>query len=151
MTFIVDTNVAIVANEEPSEKRSTGCIVACIERLETIQTAGRLAIDDENLILAEYEPYMQWHGPRGVGHEFFIWVVNNLWNERLCDRVRLASYPDDPAIATFDLSDRKFVQVALSHPERPPILNATDSDWRDFEAPLAAYGVRVEFLCPEHA
>jgi hypothetical protein len=150
MTFIVDTNVAIVANEEPSDGRPLDCIDACIRSLEAIMSSGRIAMDDDDRILEEYDPYMQWHGPRGTGHEFFIWVIDNLWNKDLCDRVPLAPYPDHPALASFDLSDRKFVQVALGHPERPAILNAVDSDWRNFEEALTNHGVSIHFLCPEH-
>jgi hypothetical protein len=151
MTFIVDTNVAIVANENPSEGRSLDCIDACIRRLEAIQESGRIAMDDEDRILEEYEPYMEWHDQRRTGHEFFIWVLDNLWNEERCDRVPFAPYPDDQALAAFDLSDRKFVRVALGHPDRPAILNAVDTDWRDFETSFSAHGIRIEFLCPEHA
>jgi hypothetical protein len=58
-------------------------------------------------------------------------------------------FPEDESLSKFDLSDRKFVAVALVHPEHPPILNASDSDWSHFKTALAAYGVQVEFLCPE--
>ncbi|MBC6473672.1 MAG: hypothetical protein GDA48_13345 [Hormoscilla sp. GM102CHS1] len=58
-------------------------------------------------------------------------------------------FPQDPALADFDLSDRKFVALALAYPEKPPILNAVDSDWRNFHDRLSTHGVRVEFLCPE--
>jgi hypothetical protein len=147
MTFVVDTNVAVVANEEPTDQRPPDCIEACIDSLEAIMDSGRIAMDDEDRILEEYDPYMQWHGPRGTGHEFFIWVIDNLWNEERCDRVTLAPYPEDASIANFDLNDRKFVQVALGHQERPPILNAVDSDWQDFEEALNKHGVSIRFLC----
>jgi hypothetical protein len=55
----------------------------------------------------------------------------------------------DPSLATFDPSDRKFVAVAVAHPEHPPILNATDSDWWDYREALAHHSVRVEFVCPD--
>lgn len=150
MTFIVDTNVPIVANEDPTDERQLSCIDACIECLEEIMSVGRIAMDDADLILEEYSPYMRWHGQRGAGHEFFIWVIDNLWNEERCDRVPLAPYPEHASVAGFDLSDRKFVQVALGHPERPVILNAVDKDWEDFEEALSKHGVSVRFLCREH-
>lgn len=147
MTFIVDTNVAIVANEEPTEQRPLDCIDACIRNLEAIMRSGRIAMDDEDLILEEYYPYTQWHGELGTGHEFFKFVIDNLWNPERCDRVPLAPYPNHPELDAFDLSDRKFVQVSLGHPERPPILNATDSDWQHVEEALTAHGVTIHFLC----
>jgi hypothetical protein len=149
MTCIVDTNVAVVANERISPQASLACVDACIQSLKAIMTAGRIALDDDGEILEEYLPYMRWHGELGLGDEFFKWVVDNQWNTERCDRVPLAPYPEDPRIASFDLNDRKFVQVALAHPQRPPILNAVDSDWRNFEEVLARHGVSVLFLCSE--
>ena len=53
-----------------------------------------------------------------------------------------------PELADFDLSDRKFVAVALTHATNPPVVNATDSEWHHHrEAPLR-YGVQVESICP---
>jgi hypothetical protein len=150
MTCIVDTNVAIVANEiEPSDER-LDCCAACIERLRKIVVSGRVALDDDGQIWEEYKPYMRWHGQLGVGHQFFKWVHDNQWNEERCDRVAMAPFPLNPSLAAFDLSDRKFVQVSLAHPDRPPVLVATDSDWRNHAEGLAAH-IRIEFLCPEHA
>jgi len=56
-------------------------------------------------------------------------------------------FPMDQQLARFDLNDRKFVAVSIAHSERPPILNAVDSGWRDFLAPLAENGVKVHDLC----
>jgi hypothetical protein len=58
-------------------------------------------------------------------------------------------FPVDRALKNFDRSDRKFVAVALAHPERPPILQAVDSKWWGFKDALNRNGVRVEFLCPD--
>jgi len=150
MTCIVDTNVAIIANEtEPSDEMLLCCEV-CVERLRRIMVSGRVALDDDGQIWEEYKPYMRWHGQLGVGHEFFKWVHDNQWNEDRCDRVTTASFPEHPSLASFDLSDRKFVQVSLGHPGRPPILIAADSDWRNHSEALADH-VRIEFLCQEHA
>ena len=59
------------------------------------------------------------------------------------------SFPNNRGLSTFDPSDRKFVAVANAHPNKPPILQAADSKWLDWEAPLAAHGLRVDFLCPD--
>jgi hypothetical protein len=59
------------------------------------------------------------------------------------------SFPDDPDLAQFDPSDRKFVAVAAAHPERPPILQAADSKWLAWEKPLRRHDITVEFLCPD--
>ena len=58
-------------------------------------------------------------------------------------------FPENENLIDFDKSDRKFVAVALTHPEKPPILNAVDSDWKNFEMALNNIGITIIFLCPE--
>ena len=53
-----------------------------------------------------------------------------------------------PELADFDLSDRKFVAVALTHATNPPVVNATDSDWHHHREALLRHGVRIESVCP---
>ena len=55
-------------------------------------------------------------------------------------------FPEDPDLANFDPSDRKFVAVAIASGANPTIFNATDSDWQDAEAALKKY-VTVQQLC----
>jgi hypothetical protein len=57
-------------------------------------------------------------------------------------------FPDHPGLADFDPSDRKFVAAANAHPDRPPILQATDSKWWGWSEALEACGLSVVFLCP---
>jgi hypothetical protein len=57
-------------------------------------------------------------------------------------------FPDDPELARFDRSDRKFVAVTLASRLDPDVLNATDTDWWHYRECLKKYGVRVVFLCP---
>ena len=59
-------------------------------------------------------------------------------------------FPDDPALANFDRSDRKYVAVARASQQSPVILNATDSDWWHHRETFEKHGVVIEFLCPEH-
>jgi len=58
-------------------------------------------------------------------------------------------FPNDSTLQNFDRSDRKFVAVALAHPETPPILNATDSDWWHYRIALEMHGIKLHFLCPD--
>ena len=39
--------------------------------------------------------------------------------------------------------------VAVAHPERPPILQAVDSQWWDFRDALRKNDVTVNFICTE--
>ena len=88
-----------------------------------------------------------------------MWLWNNQANPASCRQVAITprdpggrvfeEFPDDAALAGFDRDDRKFVTVALASGEHPVILNATDSDWRDFSNALARHDVLTRFLCPD--
>jgi proteasome lid subunit RPN8/RPN11 len=92
-----------------------------------------------------------------VGDAFLKWVLSNQGNRQRCEQIQIteiseynfAEFPSDPNLDGFDLSDRKFVAVAIAHPHKPPILNAVDSDWGDFRVQLATHRVEVEFICPD--
>ena len=138
MKFIVDTNVSIVANEK-TEQASPECVQKYVLQLRDIQQNHTLVIDDGWHILREYMNNLRSAGQPGVGDAFLRWVLINQANPARCEQIHImahasepnnfAEFPTGPDLFTFDLSDRKFVAVALSHPESPPILNATDTDW----------------------
>ncbi|MBI4493070.1 MAG: hypothetical protein HY690_09790 [Chloroflexi bacterium] len=56
---------------------------------------------------------------------------------------------DTNVLAAANRSDRKFVAVARACQRRPPVVNATDTDWWLFRDALKRHGVEVEFLCPD--
>ncbi|MEM8810208.1 MAG: hypothetical protein AAGF01_29660 [Cyanobacteria bacterium P01_G01_bin.38] len=78
-------------------------------------------------------------------------------NQKHCDRTPITThptrsfeeFPEDTQLDKFDLSDRKFVALSRTHSAKPPILNAVDSDWQEFESILAKY-VHIQFLCPDY-
>ncbi len=94
-----------------------------------------------------------------MGDAFFKWLWNNQVNPACCRQIKIVpdplgdrvfeEFPDDPDLAGFDRSDRKFVAVALASEESPPILNASDTDWWEVRDALARHGVYPRFLCPE--
>jgi hypothetical protein len=57
-------------------------------------------------------------------------------------------FPDDQQLLEFDHADRKFVAVSAAHPQRPPILQGSDSKWMIWSERLSVHGINVEFLCP---
>ena len=61
-----------------------------------------------------------------------------------------AEFPSDPSLTSFDHDDRKFVAVAIAAgtKRRPPILDASDSDYSHYREALERHGVVVEELCP---
>lgn len=60
-----------------------------------------------------------------------------------------AVLPDEIARIVDDRNDRKFVAVSLALSPPAPIVNATDSDWADWEEGLRDHGIEVIQLCPE--
>jgi len=157
---IVDTNVAVVANERNSAA-GPRCVLTCVNHLSAIQQEHILVLDDQWRIIREYMAELRSEGQPGVGDAFLKWVLTNRNNPNRCTYVHITpvsgsedendfvEFPDDVRLAKFDRADRKFVAVARSHPEHPPIYNATDTDWMPVSSVLLEYDVMVEFLCPE--
>jgi len=158
-SYVVDTNVGVVANEKSAEA-SPGCVFACAKRLLEFQSVYRLVLDCSDLILDEYRKRLSLSGRPGAGDAFMKWVWDNRFNSGYCVRVEIHArvnpggedyleFPDVPELVKFDRADRKFVAAALASPDRPSVLNAVDSDWWNHRAVLQAHGIEVEFLCPD--
>jgi hypothetical protein len=155
VTFVVDTNVLVVANGREAGHATPECVLQCERRLLAVRTGERIALDTSYEILNEYFRKQNFSGQPGPGDAFAKWAFNNQWNATHCDLVEITrlsdgsyrEFPTDPQLARFHLKDRKFVAVSIAHPERPPILNAVDSDWDDFLGPLAENGVVIHGLC----
>ncbi len=157
---ILDTNVLVVANGNASHA-SIECQIACIESLDTIRQSSIVVLDENDLIFNEYMHYASLSGHPGVGDAFLKWIFTNKHNPKYCRFVAITpdeqrefvEFPDDPDLATFDRSDRKFVAVAIVHErmyeEAATILNATDSDWWHVYTALARHGIRIRFLCDD--
>jgi hypothetical protein len=152
---IVDTNVAVVANQQ-----NGGVVTSCIDACTIFITMARgqhiVLIDDADAILQEYAKALQKSRPYGLGALFLQHVYQHQYNPARVRRVALATnaggqfadFPNDPALANFDPSDRKF--AALARKAGVPVTNATDSDWVDSIAALNAQGIAVDFLCGQN-
>lgn len=157
MAVIVDTNVAVVANGQSSQA-SPNCVDTCINRLEgIIRGEEKLVLDDMWAILGEYIRNLRSSGEPGAGDRFLLWLLRN--KDTQCDLVSITpvngsdnafeEFPDDPALNNFDPADRKFIAVACAHSARPPILQAVDSKWLDFDDAFRENGITVKFICQE--
>ena len=155
---VADTNVAVVANAL-SEQAFEDCVEICAERLEEIMRGEvKLVLDDDWQILGEYAQNLHSTGT-DVGDRFLLWVLRNWRNPERCDLIHITpvdgsenefeEFPNDPALDGFDPDDRKFIAVAVAHPEKPPILQAVDSQWWDFRDAFRRNGVTVEFICAD--
>jgi hypothetical protein len=153
---VVDTNVAVVANGK-TPQAGPDCVLTCITGLNNIVAEGQIFLDHGGLILEEYRRHLSPSGQPGPGDAFFKWLWNNQGNPRRCRWVVItpvagsgfAEFPEDPELAGFDASDRKFVAVVLASDQHPPINNASDTDWWHYREVLKRHGVEVLFLCPE--
>ena len=154
MMVVVDTNVVVVANGR-SGQASADCVDTCGEKLEEIMRGEvKLVLDNRWIILREYIRNLQSNGA-DVGDRFLGWILAN--KDTQCDLVSITpvdgsenefeEFPDDPALDDFDPDDRKFIAVAVAHPEKSPILQAVDSQWWNFRDAFRRNGVTVEFIC----
>ena len=119
MMFVVDTNVAIVANGRETDV-DAGCQLACVERLRSLVAREVVTIDDRGLVLEEYRRRLNFSGMPGVGDAFLKHVFNNQYRDDRVRRIPVRPSDDDqrgfeelPHNA-FDRSDRKFLAVAVA-------------------------------------
>ena len=152
--FVVDTNVAIVANGRDTHADAR-CPLTCVKQLKSLAARGVVAIDDAGAILQEYANHLSRSGQPGMGDAFFKYVINYQYQNRRVRRVTVTPSADDERgfeelpENTFDPSDRKFLAIAVV--AKAVVLNATDSDWREQEALMERLGVEVSQLCPQYA
>lgn len=153
--YVVDTNVLIVANGR-NTNTTLQCRLNCIDKLTLILSNDRILIDNLGLIFAEYKNYMCFSGQPGVGDQFFKWLHENQAVTDRCLKINITplngnndfeEFPNSEDLNEFDRNDRKFVAVAIASQKSPPILNAVDSDWWDFQNALEAESIVIEFLC----
>ncbi len=155
-TFVVDTNVAVVANGRNTHA-SEACQLRCITKLQEVVNASQIVIDDKGHILNEYHNRLNFNGQPGVGDFFYKHIFNN---QGVLKKVRLVTitpmnssykeFPSAAALNKFDNDDRKFVAAALQSNPASVILNAVDTDWAKFHNQLASHGVKIDYLCPCH-
>jgi len=155
---VVDTNVAIAANGRITHA-DLECQLSCITAIKRLLNKGVVVIDAGGQILAEYRGRLQSSGQPGTGDAFYKYLVDHQYDEDKCMMVDLPvdpatgkydHFPNDHALAGFDDDDKKFVAAAIASGVVCPVLNAVDTDWRDFKDSLADNGVNDEQLCPQH-
>lgn len=94
---------------------------------------------------------------------FFKHIHDNQQVEGKCLSVKITEdkekgfveFPDHPDLKSFDLSDRKFVAVAIASGVtsgiNSAVCNATDSDWEEHKVALKNVRITVVQLYPQHA
>jgi hypothetical protein len=161
LKVIVDTNVPKKANlaidpmSIPDDLVS--CVKNCVASIEQIIKNGGLVLDANDEIFNEYRGELSLSGQPGVGDKFLKWVHYSRFGFPESDRVSITpnedsydEFPEHQGLTDFDISDRKFVAVANAHPDKPMILEATDSKWWGWKEALLETGIAVNFLCPDY-
>ena len=152
-TVVLDTNVALVAANTFNDMTmcdDTGLKIWCVNKLSLIINGKmRIALDLDHEILKDYQRTLS---ETQLGASFIKWLWQNLWTGPYVDigevhknGTSYDEFPNDPKLADFDLSDRKFVAVSVAHKGKPPVLEATDGKWWKWAIALKRYGIRVEF------
>ena len=152
--MVIDTNVLLVA--EGLSRSSRQCEVRCGKLLLAIQRDQIVVLDRGREILSEYTKQLsERKGQRGVGFEFWKWLMNTKVSHARCETVELTfhpdrkyeEFPDHAGLKEFDDSDRKFVAVAAVHPGNPEIIQASDSKWWGWRYSLHECGIQLNLPC----
>jgi hypothetical protein len=153
MSFVIDTNVLIVASNPMRD-----CSEKCFEFLEEIFCNKSVIFIDEffdkkrqsfcSEIEDEYKKNIS-------SQDYAYWLLRKIFDRdprsMIC-RIDITkdedeNYSDFPSdLKNFDRNDKKFVAVAITSKQNPEIVNAVDADWKQHEAVLKKY-VKLKFLC----
>jgi hypothetical protein len=157
---IIDTNVLATANGH-HDGAPADCVAACAVKLQEIMETGHVVLDDDWRILNQYADNV--YGS-GAGETFLQWLFQHNADPMRCTQVPITPRPDDltdfdevpapldlPEGEHIDPSDRMFLAVAAAHPDRPAIVQATDSKWIGWEAALEQHGIEIEWVCRDYA
>jgi hypothetical protein len=160
---LVDTNVPIIANGalKPDllpQGVDDSCVLACIDAIEHVIKKKALVIDSGDEIFDEYRNKLSLKGQPGMGDLFLKWVHDHRYTLPDSQRVEITKnnggydeFPSHAGLTDFDPSDCKFIAVANAHPQKPPILQASDSKWWGWSKALQDVGISVHFLCRSYA
>ena len=156
----MDTNVPVKASEPLSECKAEELEMAgaCIEFIHDLinNPSSMLVLDMDWEILGEYRKRVK---KTDIGKQFFRWLytyVNQM--DVINDMVKLertggeyTAFPKDKELEEFDHADRKFIALALSHNEKPPLIQAADGKWLGFAEKFKKYGIHIRFLDMNYA
>lgn len=160
---IIDTNVPITA-VTTGAGIPLACKLACVNTMKQILSGEILVLlDVEGDSLREYrqQMYPDPNPSAGLASQFLMYLFNHQFDTTRVQRVSIPKlvdgsyqhFPKDKELEAFDLSDRKWVAIAIKFEEetssKSPVVNATDSDWLHFEDALGRVGIQIDFLCKE--
>jgi hypothetical protein len=152
---VLDTNVLLVASTSdpsspfkgsmhvpPAEQRKV------LEWLKAFRKDGsrKLVLDVQRQLMGEYQKQLSKDdlGRRVLMEKFQTARLHSIEMEDGSARL-----PEPLRTHVKDLSDRKFVAVALADAGNSTLVNACDTDWHECEEALQQAGIIVEQLIPE--
>lgn len=153
MNYVIDVNVPIVS-EGRSPQATRQCVLNCIEFLEQLKIGHKIILDSKSKIISEYVKHLASKQAPSISAEFYKWVISNQANPTKCEMVDIHSnsqrefdeFPADNKLKRFDRNDRKYIAVAIAHPNHPEIAQAVDTKWKPYEGALRRHGVKIIFL-----
>jgi len=153
--IIVDTNVPLVAD---GEEMTTHCQISCSSFMEDVlRGKKRVVIDDQWIIIREYGHKLPNSSQNSFSKLFYKYIVTHQGNPVKVKQVSITplgeddfeEFPESLRAVGFDISDRKFVAVAIVNRGKAAIAQAADSKWVGWEEALSKVGVNVLFLCKD--
>lgn len=154
--IIMDTNVAAKAAtpQEECKPEEWNMQEQCIEFIRefTKNIDSQLVLDFDYEIIKEYRNRIPDNTP--IGKIFWRWFNSYIGKIPFENMAKLEKdadgnyimFPLEKRTEEFDKSDRKFVALARTHNEHPPIIEAADGKWLGFKDVFSEYGVHIEFL-----
>ena len=162
---IIDTNVIRKAGDTDYAAMThleALCAQCCQNFVKSFidSVESRIVLDIDYEILKEYQrniPYPP-QGQPTIATSFMRKLLRNLekippenWiDTQKTGENQYGTFPSDKRLSDFDPADRKFIAVANTHPEHPPIVEGTDCKWWGYKEVLAEHGVLIDFLCEEY-
>lgn len=155
MRWVVDVNVAIVANGKASHI-GLDCQIRAIEALKKIKEKGIAILDEAGEILGLYREHLSASGQPGAG-DWFMQHVSTVYDARYVERIPIQKiadgeykdFPADAELKGFDLDDRIYIALVMASKKPVRLVNAADSDYKHYKQALEKNAVKVEELCPQ--
>lgn len=155
--YIIDANVVLLSGTAVRNipKDQLLCAKGCIDFIKSFMenSESSLVLDAEGRILKEYRGAYTLGGTPNMATIFSVWVHQHMPKNaedfislREIEQDQFENYPDSDKLKVFDPPDRKYIALAYSHRENPPIVEASDSKWWGIKDELKQNGIDVYFI-----
>ncbi len=152
---IIDANVMILAGTPvrsiPNDMLY--CYEKCVDYIEQFMDDNNgVFLDAQGEILKEYENSFRNNEYPNMSTEFLKWALVHAEFVALneIEPNVYIPYPDNAKLKGFDPSDRKYIALAYKHPQKPDIIEGTDSKWWGIKQELADNGITLVFIDEEY-